>query len=582
VGRATHVVQEDPLERGIAMVAPPFALEKPPRSSRTKEEIGRERLCNGVNQMRSAGLAVLALVVVLLLCSCTVGPNFVKPGTAVSPAWLDADDWRVKTGPAEYRAWWKAFNDPVLDRLIERAYQGNLSLRIAGVRVLEARAQLGIAVGRLYPQAQQAFGSLQEIRTSERSALGAIVGSSPLPRVDNIFDYWQDQIGVSASWEIDFWGKFRRAIESADANLRATMADYDSALVSLTADVTNSYIAIRTLEKRLAIARQAVETQKESLKIAEDRLRYGMAPRLDVEQARTLLNDTSAAIPALEAQLRQAKNSLSLLLGMLPGDLTEILPGSSEIPVAPPEIVVGIPNDLLRRRPDIRSVEYQAAAQSAQIGMAKADLYPAFSLTGTFGFLSTNVSDFKLSNMFNWDSRTFQWGPSAQWNIFNYGRITNNVRVQDARLEQLLIAYQNTVLKAHKEVEDALVAYLKAQERAEFLNRSTAAARNTLDFAIDQYREGLKDFTTVLIAQQALLSEQDNLTITLGNLSSNLVAVYRGLGGGWEIREGRELVPHQITDEMAKRTDWGTLLTPASFEKIAPEERKSSIRLPEW
>src|SRR5271157_1166425 len=531
---------------------------------------------------RERPMASLALLIAFLLCGCSVGPNFTKPKATVSPAWLDADDWRVKTGPAEYRTWWKAFNDPVLDRLIDRAYQGNLSLRIAGVRVLEARAQLGIAIGRLYPQSQQVSGSLQDVGTSERSPLGALLGSSPLPRVNNLFDYWQDQVGVSASWEIDFWGKFRRAIESADANLLAAVADYDSALVSLTADVTNSYIAIRTIEKRLGIARQNVETQKESMKIAEDRFQYGMASRVDVEQAKTLLNDTSASIPALETQLRQAKNALSLLLGTLPSDLTDLLEGSSEIPVSPPEIVVGIPNELLRRRPDVRSAEYQAAAQSAQIGVAKADLYPSFSLTGMFGFLSTNVNDFKLSNMFDWSSRTFQYGPSIQWNIFNYGRITNNVRVQDARLEQLLIAYQNTVLKAHKEVEDALIAYLKAQERAEFLARSAAAAKTTLDLAIEQYREGLKDFTAVLIAQQSLLNEQDNLTNTLGNLSSNLVAVYRGLGGGWEIQEGRELVPRQITEEMAKRTNWGTLLAPASYEKFAPEERKSSVRLPEW
>jgi NodT family efflux transporter outer membrane factor (OMF) lipoprotein len=307
-----------------------------------------------------------------------------------------------------------------------------------------------------------------------------------------------------------------------------------------------------------------------------------MASRLDVEQAKTLLNDTWASVPVLETQLRQAKNSLSLLLGMLPSDLSEVLEGSSEIPVSPPEIVVGIPNDLLRRRPDVRSAEYQAAAQSAQIGVAKADLYPAFSLTGMFGFLSTNVNDFKLSNMFDWNSRTFQFGPSVQWNMFNYGRITNNVRMQDARFQQLLIAYQNTVLKAHKEVEDALVAFLKAQERVEFLTRSAAAAKTAFDLAVEQYREGLKDFTTVLIAQQALLNEQDNLTVTLGNLSSNLVGVYRGLGGGWEIRQGKELVPPEVKEEMAKRTNWGALLAPASFEQLTSEERKSEIRLPEW
>ena len=280
--------------------------------------------------------------------------------------------------------------------------------------------------------------------------------------------------------------------------------------------------------------------------------------------------------------MRQAKNGLSILLGLPPSDLAEALEGPSEIPVAPPEIAVGIPNDLLRRRPDVRSAEYQAAAQSAQIGVAKADLYPAFSLTGMFGFLSSDVNNFKLSDMFSWKSRTLQAGPSAQWNIFNYGRITNNVRVQDARFEQLVIAYQNAVLKAQQEVEDALVAFLKAQERAEFLARSTTSAKTTLDLAVQQYREGLKDFTTVLIAQQALLNEQDNLTITLGSLSSNLVGVYRGLGGGWEIREGKDLVPPEVKEEMAKRTNWGNLLAPSSYNQPLSEESKSTIRLPDW
>jgi len=352
--------------------------------------------------------------------------------------------------------------------------------------------------------------------------------------------------------------------------------------VSLTADVTNSYILIRTLEKRLGIARQNVDTQRQSLKITQDRFEYGMASRLDVKQAETMLNDTLASVPALETQLQQANNSLSILLGSPPGDLAEVLKGSSEIPVSPPEIVVGIPNDLLRRRPDVRSAEFKAAVQSAQIGVAKAELYPAFSLIGTFGFLSTDVNSFKLSDMFEWKSRTFQVGPSVQWNIFNYGRITNNVRVQDARFEQLLIAYQNAVLKAQQEVEDALVAFLRAQDRAGFLARSAAAAKISLDVAVDQYQQGLKDFTAVLIAQQALLNEQDNLTVTLGNLSSDLVAVYRALGGGWEMREGKDLVPSEVKDEMAKRTNWGKLLAPASYNRPPDEEPKSPLRLPDW
>ena len=412
--------------------------------------------------------------------------------------------------------------------------------------MLEARAQLGIAVGGLYPQTQQAFGSLQYNRTSEQcspSCRSARRQGRCEHLLQSPFVILAIQIGLNASWELDFWGKFRRAIESANASWLATVADYDNALVSLTADVANSYILIRTLEKRLDIARQNVETQRESLKIAEARFQYGTTSQLDVEQAKTVLNNTLASIPALETQLRQAKDALSVLLGLPPSDLAEFLKGPSEIPVSPPEVVVGIPADLLRRRPDIRSAEYQAAAQCAQIGVAKADLYPAFSLTGTFGFLSSDVGNFNLGDMFQWSSRTVQVGPSVQWNIFNYGRITNNVRVQDARFQELLITYQNTVLTAQQEVEDDLAAFLKAQDRAGFLAQSAAAAKTSLDLAVLQYREGIVDFTTVLVAQQALLNEQDSLAVTLGNISSNLVGVYRALGGGWEIREGKELVP---------------------------------------
>jgi outer membrane protein TolC len=245
-------------------------------------------------------------------------------------------------------------------------------------------------------------------------------------------------------------------------------------------------------------------------------------------------------------------------------------------------VVVGIPTDLLRRRPDIRSAEYLAAAQCAQIGVAKAELYPAFSLNGTFGFLSSDVGTFKLSDMFQWKSRTLQAGPSFRWNIFNYGRITNNVRVQDARLQELLITYQNIVLKAQQEVEDALIAFLRAQEQAGFLAQATEAAKNSLNLAAQQYREGVKDFTTVLVAQQALLNEQDSLVITLGNISNNLVGVYRALGGGWEIREGKDWVPPEIKEEMAKRTNWGKLLAPAVYNPAVPEKPESLIRAPDW
>jgi NodT family efflux transporter outer membrane factor (OMF) lipoprotein len=522
-------------------------------------------------------LEVILLVPALLApAGCMVGPDYVRPKTTVSSSWLDAGDQRVKTGPSEYRNWWSAFNDPTLDRLIERAYRENLSLRSAGVRVLQARAQLGIAIGEIFPQTQQGIGSVQYNRTSDRAATAAFSSKG------GSLEYWQSEVGLQASWELDFWGKFRRSIQSADASLMSSLADYDNTLVTLTADVANSYITIRTAEERIRIARENVGTQEESLKIAEARFKYGTVTQRDVEQARTSLLNTQSTIPPLETQLRQARDALSVLLGMPPSDLGDLLGGSAGIPVSPAEVIVGIPADLLRRRPDIRSAELQAAAQSAQIGVARADLFPAFSLTGNFVLLSTNLGSFSLSDMWRWGARSIQVGPTVQWNIFNYGQITNNVRVQDARLQALLLTYQNTVLAAQQDVEDNLTAFLRNQERAQVLAQSVTSARTAVNIATRQYREGVTDFTTVLTAQQALLNQQDSLASTLGSISSSLVGVYRALGGGWEIREGQELVPPDIRAEMAKRTNWGHLLAPSAYNLPASREPKSAPRLPDW
>ena len=290
--------------------------------------------------------------------------------------------------------------------------------------------------------------------------------------------------------------------------------------------------------------------------------------------------NTQATLPTLETQRRQARDALSVLLGMPPNDLGDLLDGPSAIPVSPPQVIVGIPADLLRRRPDIRSAELQAVAQSAQIGVAKADLFPAFSLIGNLVLLSTDLGTFKLSDMFRWGSRQVQIGPSVQWNILNYGQITNNVRVQDAYFQQLLLAYQRAVLSAQQDVEDNLAAFLRSQDRADLLAKSVTSSRAAVDLAVLQYREGVTDFTTVLTAQQTLLSQQDNLASTLGNISTSLVGVYRALGGGWEIREGEDIVPAEIKAEMRERTNWGRLLAPTTYNLPASREPQSRPRLP--
>jgi NodT family efflux transporter outer membrane factor (OMF) lipoprotein len=519
-------------------------------------------------------LVIMAAVAILAVGCVKVGPDFVKPDATVSPGWMEARNYKQLTTKTEdYRDWWRSFNDPVLDKLIQDAYHQNLTLRIAGVRVLGARAQLGVAIGELYPQTQQAVGNVTKNRLSQTSPISG--SGSPV-------NFWLAQTGLTASWEIDFWGKFRRAVESADSSLLATVADYDNTLVSLTSDVASSYILLRTLEKRLRIARQNVLVQKKSLEIATARWKGGTTSMRDVEQAKTVLDSTEATIPTLESQARQTQNALCVLMGLPPSNLGHLLGAKSDIPAPPPQVAVGIPADLLRRRPDIQSAEWQAAAQCAQIGVNKANLYPAFSISGTFGLQSSDVAPFVLGNIFNWKSRLGTMGPSFQWNLLNYGQITNQVRFQDARFQELIIAYQNTVLQAQQEVENALIAFLKAQERAQKLSGAVAAAQKTVDLATLQYSEGIADFTTVLVAEQNLLTQQDSLATTLGDISGNLVAMYRAMGGGWQIRAGQDFVPESIKQVMAKRTNWGNLITPAPFIPPTAESRQSDVRLPEW
>lgn len=516
------------------------------------------------------------ILVAVMAYGCMAGPNYRRPAVTVSKNWIEASgkSGRVSNRASDYRNWWKMFHDPVLDRLVGLAYRNNLSLQIAGVRVIEARAELGIAAGNFFPQTQQVGGSMARDRTSRSfpQALG-----TPL-------EFTQDQVEANAGWEMDFWGKFRRGIQSAGASWLESAADYDNALVSLVADVAVAYINVRTLQKRIDIARRNAETQEESLRIAQTKLRYGVVSQLDVDQAASVLNSTLATIPQLESQMRQQKDALSVLLGMAPQNMADILKGPLRIPVAPPTVVAGIPADLLRRRPDVRSAEYAAMAQCAQIGVAKSYLYPAFSISGVFGFLSSNAGNASLANVFKWENRFYEVGPSFEWSIFNYGRIKNDVRLQDARFQELLLNYQNIVLAAQRDVEDNLAAFLKAQDRADYLAKSTRAAKDALDIAVMRYREGTTDFTTVLTAEQSLLSDQDSLASTLGNISIGLVGVYRALGGGWETREGRQLVPPAVIKEMSRRTDWGGLLVPASYNPPAAEtpKLKNSIRSPDW
>ena len=537
------------------------------------------------------GIVRLAFAAALSLqcAGCMVGPDFLSPLAPVADKWLESTDPSVKSTAAvsltssEHRDdwdWWTVFRDPILDRLIRIAYEQNLSLESAGTRVLEARAQLGVAIGEFYPQLQQTKGSLIYARSSHADPT-----ATPASQLSN---FWRDALGLSANWELDFWGKFRRGIESADAAYLASIAGYDEVLVTLLGDVATAYIGIRTLQTQIRIAQENVIKQKKAVRIAWDKYRGGTATKLDVYQSENVLAQTEATIPQLTVQLKQGLNALRVLLGMAPEPLDDLLGRSIQIPVPPRDVVVGLPADLVRRRPDIRAAELAAAAQSAQIGIAEADLYPAFSLIGSFGSVASDVNGNKLSQLFQGKGITFGFGPTFQWNILNYGQITNTVRVQDAKLQNLLINYKNTVLKAQKEVEDGLTSFLQGRKQVEDLRRSAAAAEAALRLAIEQWNLGTRDFTTVLTAEQNLYTAQNNLAMAEGNVSTGLASVYRSLGGGWQIRAENEFVHPATAEEMRTRTDWGKLLPPPGTPQPptpglpTPADVSSSPRAPEW
>jgi NodT family efflux transporter outer membrane factor (OMF) lipoprotein len=555
-------------------------------------EIGKaERQTGQRGAVIGLGWGFVAALLVSL-AGCAVGPDFAPPLAPVADSWLEWRNKSLQTGPEEYRDWWRVFHDPILDRLIDIAYSQNLTLLSAGTKVLQARAQLGIAIGEFWPQKQGALGTVSYNLLSQanaQSSPAAGVGqSTPSPGL-KIINFWSDGIGVQAAWELDFWGKFRRGVESADSAYLASIASYDDVLVTLLGDVASTYIGIRTLEKQIAIARENVVKQRGILAIARDRYKGGAATLLDVYQAENILGATEATVPQLTIQLQQGLNALRVLLGMAPEPLGFLLARSTgHIPATPPKVVVGVPADLLRRRPDIRAAELKAAAQSAQVGVAAADLYPAISITGAFGGLASNVGGNNLWQAFHPAGRAFSVGPSFQWNLLNYGQITNNMRLQDATLQEYLVDYQNTVLKAQQEVENGISTFLLSRSQAEYLHRSVVAANGALHIATLEYQQGTRDFTTVLTAEQNLYQAENNLAMATGNISTGLVSVFRALGGGWQIRDGNGFLNAATTEEMRSRTNWGELLPPASEPPLpapglpGPEDRGPTVRAPEW
>jgi NodT family efflux transporter outer membrane factor (OMF) lipoprotein len=519
------------------------------------------------------------LILVFAISGCTmVGPDYIKPTAPEPQEWLESADAKIQSKAADFSTWWMVFDDPILNTLVQSAYQQNLTLQATGIRILRARAQLGIAIGDQYPQTQQGTGEATAERTSRN-----------LPNAANSerFAYVYD-VGFDVAWELDFWGKFRRSVQVGVADLQASIADYDDNLVFLTSEVARVYIALRTSEGRLAVAYDNVRIQTESLRLAQAQFDAGAVTELDVFQSRALLRSTEATIPGLETDIRQAKNALAILLGKLPGQIDAMLAGPGRIPQIPAEIAVGIPAELLRRRPDIRLAERQLAAQSAQIGVAKADLFPRFSLFGSIGYTTAGSTsppqsrNAGLGDLFEGRSLGYSAGPSFSWDLFNYGRITNSIRVEDARFQELAVDYENTVLEAVQEVEDAMTAFLRSQDEVAFLADAVTAYKSSVNLSTRQYKEGDVDFQRVLDAQQNLVQQQDNLVTTTGDVGLNLISLYKALGGGWEMRTSKDFVPGYIKAEMEARTNWGNLLVPDELEFPPSEEVDNLFNRPDW
>ena len=456
----------------------------------------------------------------VVIGACTiVGPDYVRPDSPLGPDWYEADYKRYDTKAEQQVLWWQALGDPVLDELIELAHRQNNSLKIAGLRVLESRAQLGIAIGNQYPQTQAVAG-----------------------------------------------GKFKRGIKAADAAYLASIAGYDQVMVLVTAQVCGTYLAIRTLEEQLRITNENIVLQQRSFDIVNVQFQNGSSSELDVLQARTLLMSTKASIPELQTQLRQAMNALSTLLGRPTGDLGDLLKSSAAIPKVPQTLAVGLPADLLRRRPDVRQAEYLAMAQNARVGLAQANLYPSFSLTGSIGLTAagntetTRTGESGFGQLFDTDSIGYAVGPSFVWPFLNYDRIKNSVRVQDARLQQSLIAYRETALQAAREVEDALASLDGAIQQEAMLAVTVGSARRSTEVAQLRFNEGFADYQRVLSAQQALFSQQARYVSNRSSIVSSFIALYLALGGGWENRADADMIDAETRDALIERTNWGDLI----------------------
>jgi multidrug efflux system outer membrane protein len=464
-----------------------------------------------------------------LLCGCMVGPNYRAPvmpieesfGATTQPA--GSKSGLVAQAPMAAAGWWRTLKDAELDRLMDRAMASNLDVKVAGFRVRQARATLAYAAGGRYPDANVDAGGSHD-RLSKTAAPYNAFNVPGFP-----WEYNQYQAGFDAAWELDVFGGVRRSVEAAGADLSASIADQQSVLLSVMAEVARNYVNLRGYQHRYEIAQRNLSSQRETLELTQDRRKRGVVTELDVARAAAQVAKSESQLPLLRRQQAESIHRIALLLVQQPEALTEELSRMAPIPVPPPEIAIGVPAELLRRRPDIRRAERELAAATARVGQATADLYPRFSLTGNFAMISADTKD-----LFDWRSRSFGVGPSVSWPIFDAGRLRRAVDIRTAQQEEAMAEYERTVLGALEEVHNAIVTFATEQERRRSLVDEVAADRTAAEVAQAQYKQGVVDFLNVLDAQRSLFESEDQLADSDREVTTALVALYKALAGGWE------------------------------------------------
>jgi len=464
-------------------------------------------------------ITVLTALTAAILVGCTVGPNYKAPEFTPPDHFAAAPT----TQPAASVAWWTLFNDATLNQVIAQARRANLDLKAAEARVREARAQRGVVASQYYPEVNGVANY-----TRQRNSKGLATGNIPgIPLEQDLF-----AAGFDASWEIDVFGGTRRAVEAADADIQSAIADRNDVLLSLFGDIARNYMDLRGAQRQIHIADENAKSQTQTLDLTRAKVRAGLANDLDVARQEAQVASTLAQIPSLQTRAAADIHALAVLTGQTPESLDQLLGPPADLPQAPPSVPVGIPSDLLRRRPDVRRAERNLAAATARIGVATADLYPKFNITGQLGYEAN-----KFSNWTNASSLFWNIVPGVSVPLFNAGRLKSNVAVERARTDQAVANYEKTVLTSLEEVEDALMAYQKEFIRRQELANAVAANQRSVALSQQLYQQGLRDFLNVLDAQRELYASQDALALSDTQVSANAVALFKALGGGWEVPE---------------------------------------------